>query len=326
MKVFIGWSGARSQALAVALRDWIPLVLQYVEPWLSEKDIDAGERWAQTIAKELESSNFGIICITRENAASPWIVFEAGSLAKSLEEGRVIPLLLDVEFKEITGPLAQFQAKKVEKGGLYDVIQSVNKAAPQPIPEQRARQLVDALWPELEKLLTSIPKQAASAKPSRPQAEILEELVAGVRSLESRLRESEERLSTMVPRSRRSRRIHPMMLHELTHMISGGPGDPIGVLLVASMVREEMPWLYELGMEAYRAAKIGDSDEAQNALRRFRRAAELMVEGPFAEELGLDPRAIHMITRDLEHFLIPEPSPEEEPRTKRKARSEEKEQ
>lgn len=32
MKVFISWSGERSQALAQALRDWLPLVLHFVEP------------------------------------------------------------------------------------------------------------------------------------------------------------------------------------------------------------------------------------------------------------------------------------------------------
>src|SRR5438309_2275444 len=61
MKVFISWSGERSHALAMALRDWLPLVLHYVEPWLSEADVAAGDRLAQAVAKELESSNFGII-------------------------------------------------------------------------------------------------------------------------------------------------------------------------------------------------------------------------------------------------------------------------
>ncbi len=126
MKVFIGWSGTRSQALALALRDWLPLVLHYVDSWLSETDIAAGERWAEAVAKELEASNFGIICITGENLTSPWILFEAGSLAKSLQSSRVIPLLLDLEFSEISGPLAQFQAKKVDEEGLSEVIHSIN--------------------------------------------------------------------------------------------------------------------------------------------------------------------------------------------------------
>ena len=122
MKIFISWSGDQSHALALALKEWIPMVLQYVEPWLSQSDIDAGERWDVKIAKELEAANYGIICVTKENAGAPWLLFEAGALAKSMEDGRVIPLLLDIDFKEITGPLAQFQAKKVDKSGINDVV------------------------------------------------------------------------------------------------------------------------------------------------------------------------------------------------------------
>jgi TIR domain len=61
MKVFISWSGERSQILAQALREWLPMVLQSVDPWLSQADIEAGERWAEKIAKELEGCNFGIL-------------------------------------------------------------------------------------------------------------------------------------------------------------------------------------------------------------------------------------------------------------------------
>ena len=55
LKRFISWSEKRSEALASALREWLPLVLHYVEPWLSKSDIQAGERWSVEIAKELES-------------------------------------------------------------------------------------------------------------------------------------------------------------------------------------------------------------------------------------------------------------------------------
>lgn len=317
MKVFIGWSGVRSQALAQALHDWIPLVLHYVAPWLSDADVAAGERWAEAVAKELEASNFGIISVTRENVSSPWILFEAGSLAKSLSGSRVIPLLLDLEFSEISGPLAQFQAKKVDHEGLNEVVQSINRAAAQPIQEARTKQLFEALWPEFEKRLASIPEQSEPAKPIRTQHQILEELVASVRSLESRLREVGDIVTGDGPRfGRRHRlgRLHPMMLSELTHIMGEKPGGPVALLVFSSLVREELPWLYELGLDAYRASKAGNREEATIALRRFRRAVDFMAHGPMGEEFGVDPRALHMMLRELEHSFADElPLGEESP-------------
>jgi len=311
MKVFISWSGERSHALADALRDWIPLVLHYVEPWLSQADIEAGQRWGEQIAKELESSNFGIICATRENVGSPWVLFEAGALAKSMQGSRVIPLLLDLEFRDITGPLAQFQAKKVDRSGLFEVIQSLNQLATQAVPEDRVKQLFDALWPELEKKVTSIPKASAATKHTRPQPEILEELVASVRTLDSKFREVAEE----GPRAfrHRWRRFHPMMVHEIASMLGEQRGDPIVLLVLASIFRDDMPWLYELGIEAYRVAKNGTPEEAIAARKRFQKAAELMRRGPFPpEEIGFDPRMMHMMVRELDHMLAVEPEPEPE--------------
>lgn len=309
MKVFISWSGERSHALADALHDWLPLVLHYVEPWLSQADIEAGQRWADQVAKELEASNFGILCVTRENVGSPWVLFEAGALAKSMQGSRVIPLLLGLEFRDITGPLAQFQAKKVERDGLLEVIQSLNLSAQHPVPEARVSQLFDALWPELEKKVMDIPNLATSAKHTRSQPEVLEELVASVRTLDGKFREITEDGSRAF--RHRGRRFHPMMIHELTSMLEVKRGDPIALLIVASMFRDDMPWMYELGIEAYRMAKDGTHDEAIAARRRFQKAADLMRHGPFrSEEFGLDSKMMHMMVRDLDHFLEVESEPE----------------
>ena len=107
--------------LAQALHGWLPLVLHYVKPWLSDADVSAGDRWATVVAKELETSNFGIICVTPENLNSPWVLFEAGALAKTMQGSKVIPLLFNLEFSDISGPLAQFQAKKFDREGLAEV-------------------------------------------------------------------------------------------------------------------------------------------------------------------------------------------------------------
>lgn len=314
MKVFISWSGDRSKGLAQAFREWLPLVLHYVEPWLSEADIEAGERWAQSVAKELAASNFGIICVTSENITSPWVLFEAGALTKSLETSRVIPLLLDLEFSDVSGPLAQFQAKKLTRIGIGEVVQSIQNATDQPIPEERAKQLFDALWPELENKLKVIPDDAPAERHMRPQHEILEELVSSVRALDSRMREFEDKVAGSPRRSKRFRGfgpMHPMMFRDIAHIIGERPDDPVVILALASIFRDDLPWLYELGAEAYRAFKDGQPDAA-HALKRFRRATKLLVEGPFSiEEFGFDPRMMDIMFNELERYSSRLPEPEE---------------
>jgi TIR domain-containing protein len=93
MKVFISHSGPRSRAIALALKDWMPLVLHYVDPWVSQKDIAAGDRWAVEVGTKLNDSNFGIICLTPENLNASWLLFEAGAISKSFDEGAVCPYL-----------------------------------------------------------------------------------------------------------------------------------------------------------------------------------------------------------------------------------------
>ncbi|MGH9930385.1 MAG: TIR domain-containing protein [Pyrinomonadaceae bacterium] len=78
MKVFISWSAERSLAIAKALHDWLPRVIQAVQPWLSETDIGKGTRWEQEIGVELAQTRFGILCLTPENLDARWINFEAG--------------------------------------------------------------------------------------------------------------------------------------------------------------------------------------------------------------------------------------------------------
>jgi hypothetical protein len=52
MKLFISWSGSKSQRLAEIFKDWIPKVIQAIKPFFSP-DIEKGVRWFPEISKEL---------------------------------------------------------------------------------------------------------------------------------------------------------------------------------------------------------------------------------------------------------------------------------
>jgi len=189
LKIFISWSGERSKGLAKSLYDWLPDVLYFAKPWLSSAEIEAGQRWSPAIAAELQDSNFGVICLTPDNLLAPWILFESGAIAKAVDTSRVVPLLLDVDFQDISGPLSQFQAKKLGKEHIFDLVKSINTASGNLVEPDRLQKLFVKFWPDLETNVQKIPKPAAVEKAKRDQGEILEELVVTVRSLDSRMEE-----------------------------------------------------------------------------------------------------------------------------------------
>jgi hypothetical protein len=55
MKVFISWSGDRSEQLAEVIHWWLQRVLQFTKPFFSPEDIGKGRRWTNEISKSLDS-------------------------------------------------------------------------------------------------------------------------------------------------------------------------------------------------------------------------------------------------------------------------------
>ena len=157
MKVFISWSGERSKFVARVLKGWLKEVIQGVDPWMSELDIDAGNRWNSEIDKQLSATNFGIICLTAENYLAPWIHFEAGALAKqvqgySQENPSVCPYLIGVRSENLPqGPLSQFQAKYADEKGTFEIVKAINKVlGNQGLLENQLERTFAKWWPDLE--------------------------------------------------------------------------------------------------------------------------------------------------------------------------------
>jgi TIR domain len=190
MKVFISWSGAVSRDVAVALRDWLPLVIQAVRPYVSSEDIDPGVRWSGDIAVQLDATDFGILCVTRDNVTTPWLNFEAGALSKSVEKSRVVPFLFDLGPSDVPrGPLAQFQAVQPTRMDVLRLIRGMNEFC-SALPAERLEGTVDVWWPHLEQRLQEIQEQMKSVKavgPQRSTDDMLAELLELTRGLQREL-------------------------------------------------------------------------------------------------------------------------------------------
>jgi hypothetical protein len=183
MKIFVSWSGNRSREVAQILHDWLPNVIQSLKPWMSAADIKGGARWSADIAYELETSQFGIICLTPENLEAPWIHFEAGALSKALQKAYVCPYLLDIAPEDLHGPLVQFQATKAEKEETRKLIHTINHAQGNAaLTEHTVNKAFDRWWPDLEKNLAIVPGPEEGGQPARPEREIMAEILELVRA------------------------------------------------------------------------------------------------------------------------------------------------
>jgi hypothetical protein len=177
MNIFISWSGERSKVVAEALHDWLPKVIQALQPWMSSSDIEKGARWGSDIAEQLENSQVGIICLTPENLNAPWILFEAGALSKTLELTYVCPLLLGLGPADVKGPLSQFQVTTADKDDVRRLLDTINQALRDDrLPEARLGQTFEKWWPDLEERLEAIPA-ATDVPPPRSDRDILEEVL-----------------------------------------------------------------------------------------------------------------------------------------------------
>ena len=191
MKVFISWSGPRSKMVAKGLHGWLPLIIQSLKPWMSAEDIKAGARWSREVAEELSETQLGIICVTPENQTAPWLLFEAGALAKTLANTTyVCPYLIGLTPSQVQdGPLAQFQAKQATKQETLDLIRTINDALKESLPKDRLEQTFERFWPDLEQAIHDIPEPEQHHEAKRSADDMLGDLLEGMRRIERSITE-----------------------------------------------------------------------------------------------------------------------------------------
>jgi len=125
MKIFLSWSGTRSRLVAEALNDWLPRVIQAVKPFYSPV-IEKGAKWSSEIDAALEGTNVGIVCLTPDNLASPWIYFEAGALSKT-EDALVWTFLHGLTPSDVPPPLGKFQHTVAQRDDTLSLIKTINR-------------------------------------------------------------------------------------------------------------------------------------------------------------------------------------------------------
>ena len=196
MRVFLSWSGDRSYRVAAALRDFLPSVLQTLQPWLSPRDIESGRPWAAELAEALKSADLAILCVTAENLLSPWFLYEAGAATKYT--ANVYPYLLDLAPSDLTGPLSQFQAATATRDDTLRLLRRINSMEDLKLPESAIDNIFALWWPMLDSNFAAI-RGDTVGRPVLP-AEMSDDVIGEIHRLASLIEQVFERVAQMSER------------------------------------------------------------------------------------------------------------------------------
>ncbi len=327
MKVFISWSGDTSLKVAQIFREWIPSVIQSIEPYVSSEDIDKGARWSTDIAKELEDSSFGILCVTKDNLTAPWLCFEAGALSKTMEKSFVTPFLFDIKRSEVNGPILQFQSTIFDKEDIKRMVKTLNKASGEgSISETRLEKAFEVWYPNLESSLNELKNEVHDTREDNPAtdvsatSEILEEILELSRDNQKLLRNPDTKLDDEISklqdmvenlvarngiynRRRSSRRLEPALFDEIIHITDGR--NEYSLLMILSFFREDLPWLYDLGKELLDSLRRNTSlSENRIAIRNYRELVDFSFGHPLMRDIFCRSKDTMMMTKEAVYALM----------------------
>jgi hypothetical protein len=281
--------------------------------------IEFGAEWYGTIMGKLSDATDVVALLTQRSIDRPWILYEAG-VAKGKLNATVFGVAIGVPLEKVsTGPFGQFENSADDEDSLTKLVLQLLQRNPDASPREEAvRMQVRVFREKLATLLKAVTPLETSEQPEETSiAKLFEEVKIMVRDLS-------ERVQSSVRFRGRRRRMHPMMFEEMLFSPESreNPDAQAAAWLMAiSTLRDDAPWLYEPGVEVYRALRTNDADQIAIARDYFKRVLKAMNRGPwFHEMLGPDDEETFMMVRHLPEMLEHAISRIEVPSSRRKGR------
>ena len=99
------------------------------------------------------------------------------------------------------------------------------------------------------------------------------------------------------------RRFHPMMFEEFMHMGMEKEDPNLSFLMMISFIKDDFPWIHEIGLETYRGLKSAKTKtEKKKLIEGFQRAFEMTGHPMMREFYGKSDDA-YMFSKDIQHFM-----------------------
>lgn len=276
--------------------------------------IEFGTEWYTAIMSQLGDATDVVALLTHHSTDRPWILYEAG-VAKGKLDTNVLGVALGVPLERVsTGPFGQFQNCGDDEDSLTKLVVQLLKRNPDASPREEAiRMQVRVFLEGSKKLIAAKGKQAAPAADENSAAKLFEEVKIMVRELPERVGDRVRTTTGKRGLNKRMRRIHPMIFDEiLLHpsLIKTPHGPSVAWLMLLSLVRDDLPWFYELGLDLYKTLRTGNRKAILDGMNELQAVIEAISHGPmFHELLGPDDEETFYLVRHLpelvDRFLRP---------------------
>ncbi len=258
--------------------------------------IEYGVEWYPEIIKNIQGATDVVCLLTPNSVDRPWILFEAG-MAKGKLNTPILGVALGLPLtKASSGPFAQFQNCSGDEDSLCKLVFQLVDRIPNSEPDEETIKF------HVQKFITTIDEIFVKRK-ENPENEsiaeynenetpkLFEEIKVMFQDLPSRI---ESRIDPEFRERKRRRRIHPMLIEELIHMT---PNPMVGMLMALGLIKDKMPWMYELGTEVIRTIKSDISvKEKEKAVIQFEEMVEMTIHHPIMEKM--------MITNSEEDYIL----------------------
>jgi hypothetical protein len=281
------------------------------------RGIEYGIEWYPEIMNKLDVASDVVCLLTTRSLNRPWILYEAG-VAKGKLQTPVHGLALGIKLREAnTGPFAQFQNSADDVDSVTKLVMQLLKRVPNAEPERedvmkRVAEFREKSIEILEKLDDH--KTGDESKPNVDDANIaqlFEEVKIMFSELPSRLDGKLASMSVQGERRKDAHRYKALLFREIRTALASWNSqtlirEPQILLIFVSLFREDAPWIYETGVDLYRALTSNRSQSITKALNLFRNALEFSIRAPFAREaIGYMQRE-NMLFLDELYYLLQE--------------------
>lgn len=267
--------------------------------------IEYGVEWYPEIIKNIQEASDVVCLLTERSVNRPWILFEAG-MAKGKLETPILGVALGITLKYAsTGPFAQFQNCGDDEESLTKLVFQLVDRIPNSEPDEETIKFQVGKFKEsIAEILKTNNKAtdknvAESSIKDNSSAKLFEEIKVMFKDLPSRIE------GNMHPEFRRhkKRRFHPMMMEEMMHM---SKNSKVGILVGLNILRDGMPWLYDIGIETLRVIDSNRSvKEKEQSFQEFREIIEMTSRHTIMREImDFDSKDDFMVYEETPRMLM----------------------